>query len=69
MLLLAGAGAWLAAQVLEKVQWTEGASTPASFYKPAMVTEEILELGGSYLFGLALLVVIAAEREARGSTA
>jgi hypothetical protein len=53
-LFVAGAVAWLAAQVLENLQW----SGDVLEHEGMVVPEEVLELVGSLLFGLAALVVL-----------
>lgn len=52
--LVAGAVAWGLSQLLENLQWS-GADQKVSAYVPMMVTEELLEMTGSALFGLGLL--------------
>lgn len=55
-LLVLGAGAWVIAQFLEWVQWGGGGTEPVDFYARAMVVEEVLEIAGSSLFLVALLL-------------
>lgn len=57
-LLIAGAAAWVVAQALENLQWV--GDRPVALYKPMAVAEEVLEMSGSFLFGLALLTVLLA---------
>jgi vacuolar-type H+-ATPase subunit I/STV1 len=62
-LFVAGGAAWLAAQVLEALQWAGDVLE----HEGMIVPEEVLELVGSSLFGLASLVVlrrVVATREA-----
>jgi hypothetical protein len=62
-LFVAGGAAWLAAQVLEDFQWAGDVLE----HEGMIVPEEVLELLGSSLFGLASLVVlrrVVAAREA-----
>lgn len=56
-LMVAGAGTWLVAQVLENLQW--GANDqPVSGYGYLMITEEVLEMAGSACFLVALYTVL-----------
>ncbi|NUT54964.1 MAG: hypothetical protein HOQ03_03130 [Thermoleophilia bacterium] len=55
-----GGTAWLVAQVLEKVQW----SGDTLLHPGLIVPEELLEMTGSALFGVAMLAVI--DSAARG---
>lgn len=55
-LLVLGAGAWVIAQFLEWLQWGGGGTEPVDFYARAMVVEEVLEIAGSSLFLVALLL-------------
>lgn len=59
-LVLASAGCWVASQVLEALQWED--EGPAAGYTWMMVTEESLEMVGSALLLVALLVVVRAQR-------
>jgi hypothetical protein len=63
-LVLAAAGCWAVAQALEALQWEDDG--PARGYTWMMVTEEVLEMAGSGLLLLALLVVIRAARAPGG---
>ncbi|MDQ4131123.1 MAG: hypothetical protein M3133_09070 [Actinomycetota bacterium] len=56
-LLMGGAAAWLAAQILEDIQWTDG---DRLVYPWMIVPEEMLEMTGSMLFGLAFFVLLKA---------
>ncbi len=53
--LAAGSAAWFVAQVLEKVQWH--GDVKAAHYDLMMVLEELLEMTGSLLFLIAVLLV------------
>jgi hypothetical protein len=66
-LLLAGAMAWLAAGVLENVQWRNGDIKVAA-YAELMVAEETLEMLGSLCFGLAFAAALAQQSRPGGST-
>jgi hypothetical protein len=55
-----GGAAWLAAQVLEKLQWSGDTLVHPGLIYP----EELLEMAGSALFGTAMLAVIAAAARA-----
>jgi hypothetical protein len=55
-LLVAGAVCWLLSQVLEKLQWNGDVQVDG--YEPMSTAEELLEMGGSLLFGLAMLAVV-----------
>ncbi|WP_232667960.1 hypothetical protein [Pseudonocardia sp. TRM90224] len=60
--LAAGGVAWVVAQLLEKLEW-EG-DVPQPGYVPMMVTEEILEMVGSFSFliaGFALAIAVSRE--------
>ena len=59
-LVLASAGCWVASQLLEALQWED--EGPAPGYTWMMVTEETLEMAGSALLLVALLVVVRAGR-------
>jgi hypothetical protein len=63
-LLLAGIAAWIAAQILEQVQWD--GDRRVSGYRPMMISEELLEMAGSALFALAMLSAIQAAKERYG---
>jgi hypothetical protein len=56
-LLLLGAAAWLVAQVFELLEW-DSHDKPVSEYVWLMVPEELLEMVGSVLFGIAFLVAL-----------
>jgi uncharacterized membrane protein YhaH (DUF805 family) len=58
---IAGAGAWLIAQVLEDVQWGPG-DVLVSGAGSLIVAEETLEMSGSALFLLTLLAIRRSER-------
>jgi hypothetical protein len=62
-LLVAGAAAWFTAQVLEHVQWDDADRLAHPWM---VVPEEMLEMTGSMLFGLAFLVLL---KEAVGPVA
>lgn len=57
LLMVLGAGAWLAAQVLENVQWGADGEKVAG-YSVLMVIEEILEMSGSALFLVAVYAAL-----------
>jgi hypothetical protein len=59
-LVLASAGCWAVSQALEALQWEDDG--PAAGYTWMMVTEEILEMVGSALLVVALLLVLRAHR-------
>lgn len=65
--LLAGAAAWSAAQILEQIQYEDGKLVA----RWSILPEEVLEMTGSTLFGLALLLAVrtrlARRRERAGS--
>jgi len=65
--LIAGAVAWFAAQVLEQIQYEDGKLVA----RWSILPEEVLEMTGSTLFGLALLLAVrtrlARRRERAGS--
>ena len=63
---LAAPVAWVASQVLAEVAWSNDEPV-RSIYKPVTVTEEVLEMVGSFLFGVALLIVLASLLERRRS--
>lgn len=54
---IGGAAAWFSAQVFERIQWNSAADAPQPHYRFDALAEEILEMTGSLLFGLALLRV------------
>ncbi len=60
---LVAPAAWVLSQVLAEVAWAH--DRPVALYKPITVAEEILELVGSYLFGLTLLLVLLRVLESR----
>lgn len=59
--------AWVGSQVLAELAWSND-DPVRSIYKPVTVAEEVLEMTGSFLFGLALLVVLASFFGARGGS-
>lgn len=59
-LMLASAGCWVASQTLEAVQWKDDGQ--AAGYSWMMVTEEVLEMVGSAVLVVALLLVVRAAR-------
>jgi hypothetical protein len=59
-LVLAAAACWAASQVLEALQWEDDGQ--AAGYTSMMVTEEVLEMVGSALLFVALLLVVQARR-------
>jgi hypothetical protein len=65
-LLLAGATAWLAAGVLENVQWRNGDIKVAA-YAELMVAEETLEMLGSLSFGLAFAAALEQQSRPGGT--
>ncbi len=58
---IAGAGAWLAAQVLEALEWTgpREAERAVEGYGIMMGSEELLEMTGSALFAFALFAAVS----------
>lgn len=62
--LVAGGACWAIAVVLEKLQWTDGGE--AAHYTAMMIPEELLEATGSYLFAVALALVVRFELQRRG---
>ena len=62
LLFIGGAAAWSVAQLLEDLQWHDdiGDGVHADGYNVMMIFEELLELEGSWMFCLALLMPIAA---------
>lgn len=62
VLMVLGGLAWLAAQVLEQVQWD--GNVQVAGYEAMMVVEETLEMGGSALFLLALYMVLRRDSSA-----
>jgi len=72
LLFIGGAAAWVIAQLLEDLQWHDdiGDGVHAEGYDVMMVFEELLEMAGSLMFCLALLMPIAvAARLSRGDDA
>ena len=64
--LVAGGACWAIAVVLEKVQWNpDRPGNKSPHYTEYMVTEELLEATGSYLFAVALTLVVRAASERR----
>jgi hypothetical protein len=61
LLFIGGAVAWVIAQALEDQQWHDniGNGVHAHGYTVMMVFEELLEMQGSFMFGLALLIPVA----------
>ena len=59
-LVLASAGCWIASQALEALQWED--EGPARGYTWMMVVEETLEMTGSALLLVALLIVVRDRR-------
>lgn len=57
--MLTGGAAWLASQILERIQWREG-DVKVDGYALLMTIEEILEMAGSALFLLAAYIVLKA---------
>lgn len=64
-LMVVGGVAWLAAQTLEQVQWN--GDVQVAGYSAMMFAEEILEMGGSALFLIALYWVLF-RRDSRSAT-
>lgn len=62
--LVAGGACWAIAVVLEKLQWTDEGYAAAR-YDAMMIPEELLEATGSYLFAVALALVVRAASERR----
>jgi len=60
--LVAGGSCWAIAVVLEKLQWTD-AGYSAAHYDAMMIPEELLEATGSYLFAVALALVVRSTSE------
>ncbi len=58
--LVLGASAWLVAQVFEDLQWN--GDQQARYFHVLMGAEELLEMTGSLLFGLAFMLVLAGTR-------
>ena len=56
LMLVAGAGAWAAAQAVEARQYSGGAGKNVALVLP----EELIEMAGSTLFGIALLLTLQA---------
>jgi hypothetical protein len=64
--LLAGGACWAGAVVLEKIQWDPSRpGNQSPHYDAYMITEELLEATGSYLFAVALALVVRAGLERR----
>ena len=63
-LVIGAAACWAGAQVLEKLQWEDDGPVPG--YTWMMVVEETLEMVGSALLLLALLVVVSTDRDDTG---
>jgi hypothetical protein len=63
---LAAPVAWVVSQVLAEVAWSND-DPVRSIYKPVTVAEEVLEMTGSFLFGVALVVVLASVVEQRAA--
>jgi hypothetical protein len=61
---LAAPVAWVGSQVLAEVAWSND-DPVRSIYKPVTVAEEVLEMTGSFLFGVALVIVLASVFERR----
>ena len=59
---VAGAAAWFVSQVIEAVQW----DGTVLVYQWTFVPEEMLEMTGSLLWGLALLLTLRMVRESEG---
>lgn len=55
---VAGGACWAAAVVLEKLQWTD--TGKADHYVAMMIPEELLEATGSFLFAVALALLVRA---------
>jgi hypothetical protein len=66
-LLLGGGILWSVAQILEKVQWD--GDRQVSGYAVLSTIEELFEMAGSLLFGLAMLIALQAVRHGRGVSA
>jgi hypothetical protein len=58
--MLAGGACWAVSQVLEHLEWTGAGTTRAAHYTAMMIPEELLEATGSYLFAVALALVVRA---------
>jgi hypothetical protein len=59
---VAGGACWALAQVLEKLQWVDGAPRP-DLYVGMMLTEEALEIIGSTLFLASVAHIAVATRD------
>ena len=59
MLLVGGAAAWAIAQFLELVQYGDG-DERVELFEPMAITEEILEMAGSTMFLLAVVILLRA---------
>ncbi|MCU1487950.1 MAG: hypothetical protein JWN67_4696 [Actinomycetia bacterium] len=59
---LAGSACWAVAVVLEKLEWPHpevaAQQVPAAHYVAMMIPEELLEITGSFLFALAIVLLI-----------
>lgn len=62
---LAGGACWAMAVVLEKLQWTD--TGKADHYVAMMIPEELLEATGSFLFAVALALLVRAPGRAVGA--
>ncbi len=62
--LLLGGASWGLAYLLEKVQW-DGADNAHRLYTQMMFTEEMLELGGSMLLSIAVLLILPRDTDDR----
>lgn len=71
LLLMGGAAAWVVAQALEDLQWHDdiGNGVHANGYEVMMVIEELLEMAGTWMFCLALLIPVAAAAAEAGRSA
>ena len=63
-LLVGGAAAWAASQFLELVQYGDG-DERVELFEPMAITEEVLEMIGSTMFLLAVVILLRATRERR----
>lgn len=66
LLLFAGGAAWFVAQFLEAVQWD--GDRPVHGYYAMVIPEELFEMLGSLLFGLAVLVWARSRHRPAGRT-
>jgi hypothetical protein len=55
---LAGGACWAVAVVLEKLEWPTSSKVPGPHYAAMMIPEELLEITGSFLFAVALALLI-----------